>query len=173
MKRLFFALWPEQSTRQQCTNIIAKLGETGRPQTATNLHVTLLFLGSVDAKQQAALSLEAAKLDVRPMTLTFDQLSFWKKPAVLCLTTSQSNQNTLQLNRRLAAIARQHLLSIDERPFNPHVTLIKKARAPVAIAFEPIVWQSSDFCLAESCSVSGGVEYRILARWPSANPPKP
>ncbi len=170
MKRLFFALWPEQSTRQQCVNVITKFNCVGRPMALTNLHVTLLFLGRITSKQQASLVKEAVQLRTSPARLTFDHLSFWKKPAVLCLTTNRTDQHILQLNQQLTAIAKQHQINIDERPFKPHITLIKKVHQPIHIDFEPVFWRSDGFCLVESRSTDNGVDYEILEHWPSTNP---
>ncbi len=132
-----------------------------------NLHTTLLFLGQLDTEQQFDVTQDAGKLIIEPMSLTFDQLSYWKKPAVLCLTSSQVDQNSLRLNQQLSAIARKHRIPIDDRPFTPHVTLCKKAHAPVQLKFKPVQWQSKDFCLVESLSTAHGVKYQVLKRWSS------
>ena len=173
MKRLFFALWPEQTARQQCEAIIAKLNSTGKPVTAANLHVTLLFLGHLPSEQQAAITRDAARIPASLTSLTFDRLSFWKKPAVQCLTTDSVDQNIALLNENLAAIAKRHGIVIDDRPFTPHVTLMKKARSAIDIAFNPIIWHSDGFCLVESCPGTDGVNYRILKHWPSIKPLTP
>lgn len=166
MKRLFFGLWPNQVVRQQCSDIIAELEGAGRPVAATNLHVTLLFLGNISVEQQQKLSNAAAQLQTLAIDLKFDQLVFWKKPSILCLTTDAADQNILNLNRQLAAIARSHHIPIDEKPFRPHITLIKKAKLPIDLEFEPVQWRANGFCLAESVSIRSGVEYRILKHWP-------
>lgn len=173
MKRLFFALWPEQTTRQSCITLISQLPNAGRPVSARNLHITLLFLGSVDSSQQALISQEAGKLPISPITITFDRLSFWKKPGVLCLTAGQTDRNITQLNNALTSIAKQHGILVDERPFTPHVTLMKKARTEADIAISPILWRAHGFCLAESISTAAGVEYRIIERWPKTDPLNP
>jgi len=48
-RRLFFALWPDEATREQLAHITRKAvrGSGGRPIPVENLHSTLVFLGSV------------------------------------------------------------------------------------------------------------------------------
>jgi len=167
LKRLFFALWPEQNARQQCAALINKLNRTGKPVKEANLHVTVLFLGRISPEQQAVITGEAGKLPSPPITLSFDRLSFWKKPAVLCLTACQFDQSVSILNENLARIAEQQGIPIENRPFKPHVTLVKKANSAIDLDFAPILWRSNGFCLVESCSGSDGVEYRIIQRWPT------
>jgi 2'-5' RNA ligase len=166
MKRLFFAIWPDQSIRQQCNMIIAKLPEAElRPMAASNLHVTLQFLGSVNPEQEAAIVADAAGLVVSPMRLTFNGISYWKKPGILCLTSNDFDQQVASLSEQLGVIAVSHGISIDERRFCPHVTLARKVKQEYDVEFEPIVWRAEDFCLVESCSLVGGVEYRVLRCW--------
>ncbi|QSB00988.1 RNA 2',3'-cyclic phosphodiesterase [Methylomonas sp. EFPC1] len=167
MKRLFFALWPEQNARQQCAALISQLNRTGKPVKEANLHVTALFLGRISAEQQAIITREAGKMPTPLITLNFDRLSFWKKPAVLCLTASQFDQSVSTLNENLARIAKQQGIPIENRLFKPHVTLVKKASSAIDFDFAPILWQSIGFCLVESCSGPDGVEYRIIQRWPA------
>lgn len=170
MKRLFFALWPEPAARRQCETIIARLSDQGRPVSAANLHVTLLFLGRIPPEQQAAITSDAARLPTSSTTLSFERLSFWKKPAVLCLTADYVDRRIVSLNENLTTIAKQYGIAIDERPFTPHVTLIKKVRSAIDIDFNPILWQSNGFCLVESRSGAEGVDYRIVKHWPSSKP---
>lgn len=171
MKRLFFALWPELHIRQQCTTLTGKLNGAGKPVTPANLHVTLLFLGRTSPEQQAAVTREASQIPASPTTLKFDRLSFWKKPAVLCLTASQFDQNLSKLNENLVNIAKQQGIAVEDRPFTPHVTLVKKAYSVIDIGFSPVIWHSDGFCLVESCSGANGIEYRIIERWPTTLPP--
>lgn len=166
MKRLFFALWPDAGIRRQCRHIMRQIAGPGiRPVNANNLHATLLFLGGVDAQRQAAIDLAADSLPIPNMELAFDRLSFWKKPAILCLTSTNGDPGATALAAQMAEIAVQNGVEIDQRPFQAHITLIRKAPGPVEIGFEPIVWRANAFCLVESCSHPGGVRYQVIQRW--------
>jgi len=165
MKRMFFALWPDDDTRERCRQIIRAVRSAGRPVSANNLHITLVFLGSVDAPRQAAMTETAANLVIRPMSLTFDRLAYWKKPAVLCLCAEQTDPVVSDLVKQLNIAAVENGIDIDQRPYRPHVTLLRKAKSPSPIEFEPIVWRADSFCLVQSCSTPAGVEYRVIDRW--------
>lgn len=167
MKRLFFALLPDARTRQRCVDIQHKLTlDSCQPVIANNLHVTLVFLGQVDADKEQALIEAATKLAIPKLQLSFDQLKFWQKPKILCLTgQNTTNQDLNDLVLRLNKIADQLSLTVDERPYIPHVTLARKARQAVAMDFESIQWHAQSFCLMESCSLPTGVEYQVCRCW--------
>ncbi|WP_411726629.1 RNA 2',3'-cyclic phosphodiesterase [Methyloglobulus sp.] len=166
MKRLFFALWPDDMIRQQCVKITRAINNGKiRPVNPANLHVTLLFLGNITTDKEIAFREEVAIIPVPKITLRFDHLNFWKKPGVLCLTATDNSPKLMALVDNLAIVARKLDIPIDERPFKPHVTLAKKAKEPMTLEFEPIIWHSKSFCLVESCPLSNGVEYRIIEQW--------
>ncbi|MBS3953948.1 MAG: RNA 2',3'-cyclic phosphodiesterase [Methylomicrobium sp.] len=170
MKRLFFALWPDESVREHCTGLINKLDLLViKPINAGNLHVTLCFLGSVNSDCEKALTAAASEIVMEPVRLTFDQLSFWKAPKVLCLTSSLGDLGAARLAGELCVVARSLGIRLDERPYLPHVTLARGVKNKVEIAFEPVVWAAHSFCLVQSCSTDSGVEYRVLRCW-SAHP---
>lgn len=169
MKRLFFALWPDQTTRQQCQQVIQSLPGQGKPVLANNLHVTLVFLGNIDQARQAAITKAANTINIQPMRLIFNHLNFWKKPAVVCLVAEQVDPAVSNLVAQLSTSARQLGIPLDERPYKPHITLLRKAKSPVMIDFNPIHWQTDSFCLVESCSTPVGVEYRVIKRWVMPN----
>jgi RNA 2',3'-cyclic 3'-phosphodiesterase len=166
IKRLFFALWPDDNTRQQCTNITTAIQNANTsPVTAANLHVTLVFLGQVTSDQEIILKQQAATIPVPEIILCFNQLSFWKKPKVLCLTATECSPESMMLVEPLSNLAKNLNIPIDEHPYQPHVTLIKKVKAPTTLDFEPITWHSNAFCLVESCSLPTGIEYRVIETW--------
>jgi len=165
MKRLFFALWPDPDTRQQCHQLSMSLQVAGKPVVATNLHVTLLFLGALDESKQHAMMQAAGRLFVQPMSLRFDRLDYWRKPAVVCLCTEQVDSTIVSLVDQLTEIATQQHIALDQRPYKPHVTLLRKAKKPPGLEFSPIDWHAKHFCLVESVSTPVGVEYRVLERW--------
>jgi 2'-5' RNA ligase len=165
-KRLFFALWPDEFTRQRCLSVIQAID---MPQTravkAINLHVTLLFLGKVDREKEQILREEASKLYAPELTLSFVKLSFWKKPGILCLSSNTNNRDLIKLVEELGRIAKKLAIPIEDRPYKPHVTLIREAKILTVTEFEPIIWRSNSFCLVESSVNDHQINYNVLERW--------
>jgi len=166
MKRLFFGLEPTDETRQHCAKLLQAIANTGsQPVPAANLHVTLVFIGLLDVAKEKALLEEVATLVTKKFAINFNQLSYWQKPGVLCLTANEGVTGLLDLVGQLTPFAEKSAIPLDGLPYQAHVTLARKAKQSVELAFETIVWQADAFCLFESCSTGNGVEYRVLKRW--------
>ncbi|GAW86836.1 2'-5' RNA ligase [Bathymodiolus platifrons methanotrophic gill symbiont] len=170
MKRLFFALWPDEQTRKEVNQFNKSITAEGQKKVkADNLHVTLLFLGNTPAQTEAEIRQAVKKISVQPFVLHFDQLDFWQKPKVLCLTMEQYDPQLAILVDALKKIADQCGLSIEERAYKPHVTLARKVRRLIEADLDAIEWQADCFCLIESCSTADGVHYQVLQRWDFEN----
>jgi 2'-5' RNA ligase len=166
MKRLFFALWPDDETRQLINKFNQSIKSEGlKKVNPDNLHVTLVFLGNINAEVEVILRQSIEKISVQPFVLHFDQLDFWQKPRILCISTrSYDSQLSILVN---AIKKKVELCGIktEDRPYKPHITLARKARKVIDIAILPIEWKAESFCLVESCSTSNGVQYQVLQRW--------
>ncbi len=167
-QRLFFGLWPDSATRRR----IAAAGRlfparSGRPVADSNLHLTLVFMGMLDAAQRDCAMDVAAALALPPFTLSFGQLGCWPRPRVAWLapvaTPAALSDLMVRLRQGLERCCGQ---APETRPWQPHITLRRKFRGPVPEArIEPFRWPVTDFCLLESVSGAGGVRYRPLKCW--------
>ena len=165
--RLFFALWPDEATRQQLACWSQPLAAQGyRPVPAHNLHVTLVFLGRVDAATEILIRHSVAGIAAQPFVLTFDRLSYWPKPKVLCLSCTQIPDAVLKLSAALADDVAGYGLQIDTRAYQPHITLARHAQNLPDIDCEPLLWRAEAFSLVESCSEPDGVRYQVRQQWP-------
>jgi len=132
-----------------------------------NLHATLLYLGHLDARTQKAIVAKATKVKAQGFSFQLDGLQYWKTPRVLCLTASQHPPAMLNLVNELVAIAQDYpMIYLHDRPYQAHVTLMRKAKTGDPLKVEPITWQAKDFVLVESVSTPKGIRYDVLARWP-------
>lgn len=170
MKRLFFALWPDEAVREQCAEIARSLAHKGeKPVRPENIHVTLTFLGNIGDETEAAVMEEATLITPARITITFDEVSYWRKPRILCLSGRPESEELGSLVGKLTALSRRLNIPVDTRPYSPHVTLIRKAKIPRIIKFEPVLWRTAGFCLVESCSIpNGGTVYQIIKKWDAA-----
>ncbi len=167
MKRLFFALWPDEEIRGKVAGVVRAIrNERFKKVRIDNIHVTLVFLGSVDTEQEIALKEGAANLKVESLQLDFDRLTLWRRPGILSLTCSQQPPPLLELVAGLTRLAVECGLEVDQRPYQAHVTLARKAYRKPEIELEPLLWPAGDFALVESAADEGGVRYQVLQSWP-------
>lgn len=167
--RLFFALWPGEQVRArlQALNRVVSSRVEGRSVPLENVHITLAFLGFVDAGGRACVEQAADTIVGRPFDLVFDTIGYWRRPRVLWVGASET-PSTLQ---KLAQDLQQALLNCpvahDERPYQAHLTLMRNVRhAPPPLVVEPIDWHVDEFVLVSSRMLPRGSEYSVLRRWP-------
>ncbi len=166
-QRLFFALWPSDALRESLTPLLKLKQECGgRAHPPTNLHITLNFLGMVDADTRDCLELAAGEIVSPPFVLTLDRFGYWPRPRVMWLGCSETPEPLAGLVSELNRVVEQCGLQPERRPYHPHLTLLRKAKQAPLVAAPELEWQVDDFVLVESASTPGGVEYRVLRRWP-------
>jgi 2'-5' RNA ligase len=165
--RLFFALWPDDETRQALAGLSQSIETKGcKWMQPHNLHVTLVFLGQVDQDIEASIKQSASALAIPPFELSFDSLSYWSRSKILCLTCQQPVPETATtLATALTAAAENCGLQTDTRPYTPHITLARHARYLPNAQIEPITWRAEAFCLVKSCSEPDGVNYKVIQQW--------
>lgn len=167
-QRLFFALWPDDSLRQQLVSRSKPLVQAvrGRPVPAEKLHITLAFLGNVDARQQACVERMAETIVCPSFELVLDHFGHWSRSRVLWLGSHKTPEPLALLADTLSAGARECGLSLDARPYRSHLTLMRKvSRAPENMPAEPLSWSVGRFVLVRSVFVSQGVSYEVVREW--------
>lgn len=166
--RLFFALWPDDETRQKLVRLSRSLqAEKFKRVPPYNYHATLVFLGTVFEDVELLIKQHVSNISAESFEITFDHLSYWNKPKVLCLTSSQQPaQQAFILTQALDDAVSNCGIQTDRKPYNPHVTLARHGFAFVERDCDPIVWQADSFCLVESCSSNDGVVYKVKEQWP-------
>lgn len=165
MKRLFFALWPDDDSRRKLDDLNRKIDGPGRKLVPENLHITLVFLGNVDEEIAEAVQKQAASIKGSPITLSFDELDFWRRPRVLCLTCRRQPKNLYVLVNALTRMVEAFPIQLDKRAYRAHITLARKAQRRPDIDFEPIKIRSNRFALVQSVSTQQGVRYIVLESW--------
>ena len=127
--RLFVAVVPTAEVRNELASVITVLQEKGivakwvRPE---NLHITLKFLGEVEADQVAAIaqSLDITAQLFQPFSCSLTRLGTFPargQPRVLYMATEQS-QRLESVATQLAKSLFMHGFPI-EKKFQPHITL--------------------------------------------------
>ncbi len=170
MRRLFFALWPDERCRESLQSAQQRLvlaGKQARYVPAANLHITLHFIGNVSREKLPCFQQQARRLSADHFDLTLDTFGYFKKARVGWMGCTQTPEGLAVLHRLLAGQLTDCGFQAEKRHYNPHVTMIRKLQLPPdKTEAEPINWHVNDFVLMESVSVTRGVRYDILERYP-------
>lgn len=148
-RRLFYALWPDAAEREAMAAAARRLFPlSGEPVATADLHVTLAFVGDVEAGHVARfLELECA---LPAIPVSFDALEHWAKPRVLVAAAravpAALQQGVDELWRRLDRLG----VARDARPFRPHVTLARQVRQPRVAGWPAVRWNARGVRLIES-----------------------
>lgn len=170
-ERLFFALWPSDKVRR----ILAEwqrspLPASGRWVMPANLHITLLFLGSVNTDTRECLLAAADKLKSAAFSLRLTETGIWRKPQVAWLAAKTPlDPGLIRFVNDLRALSATCGLQVDARDYVPHVTLARKVKKLPRQWLEKtdpdIYWHASEFVLARSQTSTEGVMYEAVNRW--------
>jgi RNA 2',3'-cyclic 3'-phosphodiesterase len=126
-----------------------------------NFHLTLAFLGAVPESRMPDLTPIAARVALAfksvaaaggsgdalsgggsPITIVLDRIELWRKSQVLCATPTAEPTAAIALAETLKRVLTEQGFAPDLKPlelvsnltimkFRPHVTLARKARAPI------------------------------------------
>jgi 2'-5' RNA ligase len=165
--RLFFALWPDDETRQKLAQFSQAIQPNAfKPVPPHNFHVTLVFIGNVNKADELVIKQRAASISSEPFVIVFDQLSYWNKPKVISLTSQHPPDPLMILSESLNRAVTSCGLETDSKPYNPHITLVRHVSTFIERDCDPFVWRANSFCLVESCSEIDGVRYTVKEEWP-------
>ena len=167
--RTFFALWPDESLRDELAAKAGAVAKTtgGRSPRADAIHLTLVFIGATPEDRVAALCAMMDAIQVPAFTLAFDRLGWFRHNRVAWAGIHSPPEPLLDLQRALARGAGRLGFSLDVRPYVPHLTLARDAlRAPAAVPVSPLEWRAESFVLVASELRPDGPRYRILHQAP-------
>lgn len=169
-RRLFFAYWPDEATRQAAARAQASLtGLAGRRVPAVNFHLTLAFLGLQGEErlrdlmavgEEVAAAGEACRIRLK-------RLEYWRGPRIWAAVGPEIPAPARQLYLALWQALVPLGLPPDTRPWRPHLTLIRPAKPGTPPAWAPLTWPADRLVLAESVSRPGGAgpRYPPLGEW--------
>lgn len=172
--RLFLALWPDEVVRARLTGVMDSLQSTvsGKWVRPDNLHITLAFLGDVEAERWPELHHIGAESAGQGFSLALDHVQFWPRNGIVCLAPRHAPPALTALAADLSKRLRGAGFSIESRPYKAHLTLARKGRSertflPLA---ESVIWTPQAVCLMESHLGRDGPAYIQRESWPLASP---
>jgi 2'-5' RNA ligase len=166
--RLFFALWPERSVQAALGSLAVEAQAQcgGRAMVQDNIHLTLFFVGAFERAHIGTLERAAASVEGAPFALVIDRLGYWRHNRIVWAGVQECPPALARLASTLSAALAQIGLRAEDRPYVPHVTLVRNAeRKPLRTQLAPCTWDVKDFVLVESVPVANGVRYQPLAAW--------
>lgn len=167
-QRLFFALWPDEATRRALWQVGGKLHQVwgGRRVKPDTLHMTLVFLGDTPVEAIGDLRQIGDAMEGRRFSLTLSQAACWRHNKVGFIRPVETPAELLQLVYGLEDKLDLAGFAFDERPFKPHLTLLRNTRCTSQVPFEPIVWPVEEYALVSSVTTDHGACYQLMGRWP-------
>jgi 2'-5' RNA ligase len=166
--RVFFALWPDTPVRDALAQAgAAAQAECGGKATPRDkIHLTLVFIGDLERSRIAALRECADRVEAEPFELRIDVLEYWRHNRIVWAGTTKCPEPLAALAVSLTRNLSAHV-HVDQRPYVPHVTLVRNTRHPPrAAALEVPRWPAREFVLIDSVSAGGRSRYEVIARWP-------
>ncbi|MGH8158013.1 MAG: RNA 2',3'-cyclic phosphodiesterase [Rhodanobacter sp.] len=173
--RLFFALMPDNATRERLAAVAGAL-KASRPGLRARwihpdrYHATLHFLGDHAALRPTLVDgaiAAADKVRAAPFSWTLDSATSFRGREPPCVLRGVETCAPLQqlwqaLGKTLALAGQGARL---ERSFTPHVTLAYSHGTMLPeLAVEPVIWPVTEFALIHH--VVGQGAYQILGCWP-------
>lgn len=169
--RLFFAIWPDKETRLGLGRVTGRLASVceGRKTKAENIHLTLVFVGEVDASQVDALCQAADEIEgsgAKAFDLVIERICMWKRKNIVYAEINEVPKPLIDLVEALQSRLSLAGFSLEERPYKPHITLMRNASCKTLPELaEPRVWRAREWVLVKSDQTSDGSVYTTIGRW--------
>ena len=166
-QRLFFALWPSLELSRELYGVAGQILEgDGRRVPPENIHLTLAFLGSVNASFRQCAEQVATSIRTSSFTLTLEQIGCWPKPGILWVGPRHTPEPLSRLVRELNAGLVACGYVPEERSYAAHLTLARKLRrCNKNLPIYPLMWEVRRFSLVQSHTRAEGARYEIVASW--------
>jgi 2'-5' RNA ligase len=167
-QRLFFALWPNQAVRESVAKVVEAQSKTiqGRWIDTFNLHMTLHFLGNIEANRVSCFHQKAQLVKALPFELRIDRYGYFERPKVLWLGCREASSLLFDLHKNLGEQLVDCGFQVERRSYHPHITLARKLNQPKEFPqLNLIEWQVDSFSLIESVPTGRGVRYQVLENY--------
>lgn len=167
--RCFVALQPDETARERLDRLAREEHArfpSARRMRRENLHLTLAFVGALDAGRAGQLAAALAAEPASPFDWSLDEVGAFAGARVLWAGGADARLDALAARAR--ALLDALGVRFDRRPFVAHVTLLRElpreAASDAARAVEPpVVWHAGAPVLLESRPGSDAVRYLPVA----------
>ncbi len=135
-----------------------------RPLAGADLHLTLHFIGDVEAASLPALQAALGRVRQAPVPVSLATPMLWR--GGIAVLVGEATPALRQLQRDVGEALADAGFALDDRPWRPHLTLARRAGgASLPAHVQPVTWRAETLTLA--CrSQAGPRRYDMLAQWP-------
>ncbi len=181
MSRFFFALSPDNITKDKIIHYRKILNVSGKPIKAEHLHLTLLFMGKLSINQQQTIIQAANKIHCTSFNIVCDRPGVFKQN-IFWLGLKSVPEPLRLLHKHLSLEINKGGIAldsaVDSRKYQPHITLVRKAMIKndaekfllLNITPPDIHWRVNEFILYESIDTAEGVLYQKIKSFPCTCP---
>lgn len=172
--RLFFALWPDEKTRQSIVETFSQFHpqKNARVLSPQDLHVTLHFLGHVTDETRHNMHLSAQKINSEKFVMNLDCFGYFSKAKIFYMGCNKPPANLLRLHQDLANTLEVCGYTSEAATYITHVSLMRKCAGHEAVKLldKPpsfsIPWPVDEFVLVESQLNKQASSYRVIEHYP-------
>ncbi len=128
--RLFIAINFDEQVKKNIICVQERLKKLGRCSTSRpeNLHLTLVFLGEIAKENVEAVKCVMDQITVPVLHLTFDRVDcFNRHDGGIWWLGSRHDKALFMLQKELADRLRDEGFHLDNRRYNPHITLARRS----------------------------------------------
>ncbi len=165
-QRMFVALFPPPETVTIIHGLALECCRQtgGRVIAAPDLHITLKFLGNIDARTQACVEMGLEQQWPGLPDFEMDRLEYRARQRMLWLTTDQAPNSLKQIAEQVEALTVACGTAPSGYSFLPHITLIRNARKSPTLQAEilPIRMTYDRIALVRSETLPEGSRYSIV-----------
>ena len=166
-RRLFVGLMPQPGEDERLAAAVSRLRHGGRPVPAGNLHLTLAFLGHLAPGPGEAAAEALGAVEAPAFRLELATVGHFPRARVLWCAAVPAPGALYRLQGRVAHALSQAGVTLESRPFTPHVTVARKVaryRGPGALG-APVRWTLREFRLVASQTLPQGARYETVRAW--------
>lgn len=147
--RLFYALWPDDATRDALA--AWQFAVSGKKVPPQNLHITLVFLGNQPARIVPELTRILATLPAHAISLKLDDMGYFAHNRISWAGMKHRPARLVQLHHRLTTALQEKNIAFDNRnDFKPHITLARHSNRAGIPDLKPITWHAKHLVLVKS-----------------------
>ena len=167
---MFFALWPDEALRARlgAAAVLIPPGDAARAYRVKRerYHLTLAFLGQIDARQVEAAQQAADCVRAPPFLLPLDHVGHFAGANVVWIGPQTLPPALAQLKAELDRELLRFGLPIERGSFTPHITCLRGVREAPDAPAPSIDWWAQEFVLVKSVLKPSGSCYSVVRRWP-------